>query len=127
VTAAATAPPVEVEGGMAFGLAQVMAGVFRMASAKQPALAARIHGSLSFVGTDHKLGATVYFERDRIRVLGSPDPAASVVVEGPMAMLSGLTSGRSTVRAYLRREIKVRGLIRHPLLLHRVRRLAAAA
>lgn len=124
---AAAAPPVEVEGGLAFGLAQVIAGVFRMASANQPALAARLRGSLSFVGTDHKLGATVYFERDRIRVLGSPDHRASVVVEGPMTMLSGLTTGSGAVRAYMRREIKVHGLIRHPLLLRRVRRLVAAA
>jgi predicted lipid carrier protein YhbT len=127
MTAAAAPPPVEVEGGMAFGLAQVMAGVFRMASVKQPALAARMHGSLSFVGTDHKLGATVYFERDRIRVLGSADPKASVVIEGPMTLLSGLTSGNNAARAFIRREIKVHGLIRHPLLLRRVRRLAASA
>jgi predicted lipid carrier protein YhbT len=127
MTETATAPPVQVEGGMAFGLAQVMAGVFRMGSAKQPALAARVHGSLCFVGTDHKLGATIYFERDRIRVLGNPDLEASVVIEGPMNLLSGLTSGNSAARAYLRREIKVHGLIRHPLLLRRVRRLAASA
>ncbi|MHB8492228.1 MAG: SCP2 sterol-binding domain-containing protein [Solirubrobacteraceae bacterium] len=127
-TSSAVAPPVEVEAGVAFGLAQVMAGMFRMGSAKQPALAARMRGSLSLIGTsDDRLGATVYFERDRIRVAGSPDRAASVVVEAPLTTLSTLGKGNTATRAYMRRELKVRGLMRHPLLLHHVRRLLAAA
>ena len=123
---AAKAPPIEVESGAAFSLAQVVAGLFREAGAKRPRRAARLRGSLALQITDHTSGATVYFERERIRVVGNLDPEASVLVEAPVMSFAKLGSRGYSTRAYLRREIKVRGMLRHPLLLSRVRGLLAA-
>lgn len=122
-------PPVEVEAigdGAAYGMAQVTAGVLRQASAKETRRAARLRGSLALQGTDHAFGVTVYFERERIRVTGRADPDALVVFEGPVMTLTKLGSGGHAVRTYVRREIRVRGLLRHPLLVIRARRLLGA-
>jgi len=123
--AACEPPPVEIDGA-AFGLAQVVAGMFRMAAAKRPQLAARLRGSLAFQGTDSEFGVTVHFERERIRVKGSADRDASVLIEGPMMTLTKLAAGDTEMRAYLRREIRLHGMLRHPLLLMRTRRLLGA-
>lgn len=119
-------PPVEVQAianGPAYGMAQVTAGLLRQASAGHARRAARVRGSLALQGTDHAFGVTVYFERERIRVTGRADPEALIALEGPMMTLARLGSGGHALRVYLRREIRVRGVLRHPLLAIRVRRL----
>jgi hypothetical protein len=121
--AAGEPPSVEVGDGAASGIAQVTADLFGQASARRPGRAARLRGSLALQGTDHDFGTTVYFERERIRVTGSADPDALVVIEGPMMALAQLGSGGHALRACLRREVRVRGALRHPLLLIRTRRL----
>jgi len=124
-------PPIEVEveavgDGEAHGMAQVTAGVLRQASARQSRRAARLRGSLALQGTDHAFGVTVHFERERIRVTGHADPDALVVVEGPVMTLTKLASGGHAVRTCLRREVRVRGVLRHPLLVIRAHRLLGA-
>lgn len=127
MTKAGTAevPPVEVGSGAAFGLAQVIAGLFRQAAAKQPQRAARLRGTLGLQSSDHKSGVTVHFEGERIRVTGDVDPDAQLRIEGPVMTFGKLGSPVYAVRAYLRREIKVRGMLRHPVLLSRIRRFLA--
>lgn len=123
-------PPVEVQAtanGAAYGMAQVTAGLLRQASAGDARRAARLRGSLALQGADYPFGVTIYFERERIRVSGHADPEALVAIEGPMMTLTRLGSGGHAVRAYLRREIRVRGALRHPLLVIGVRRLLAGA
>jgi len=121
--AAREPPSVEVGDGAAFGMAQVTADIFRQAVAKRPGRAARLRGSLALQGTDYEFGTTVYFERERITVTGSADPHALIVIEGPVMALTKLGSGGHAGRTYLRREIRVRGVLRHPLLAIRTRRL----
>lgn len=120
---AAAAPLVEVGGGIAgFGFSQVVAGLLRQAAAKQPQLAAQLRGTLGLQSSDHKSGVTVHFEGERIRVVGNVDPDVQLRIEGPVMSFGKLGSSSYAVKAYLRREIKVRGMFRHPVQLRRFRR-----
>jgi hypothetical protein len=117
------APTVEVGGGIAaFGFSQVVAGLLREAAAKQPREAAQLRGKLGLQSSDHKSGVTVHFEGERIRVVGDVDPDVELRIEGPVMSFGKLGSSAYAVRAYLRREIRVRGMFRHPLQLRRFRR-----
>jgi hypothetical protein len=120
-------PAIEIGDRAELGIVQMTAGLFAQASASRPGRARRLRGSLCFRGTDHRFATTVYFEGERIRVIGSADPDASVAIEGPMMTLAKLAGGGHALRGYFRREIKVRGALRHPLLLIRTRRLLGAA
>jgi hypothetical protein len=120
-------PAIEIGDRAELGIVQMTAGLFAQASASQPKRATRLRGSLSFRGTDRRFATTVYFEGERIRVIGSADPDASVAIEGPMMTLAKLGGGGHALRGYLRNEIKVHGALRHPLLLIRTRRLLRAA
>ena len=117
------APRVEVQAGGVPGMAQIVGNLLGQAIYKQPRRAARIRGSLALRGTDRDAGVTTRFEGERVLVTGAADPDASVVIEGPLMTLAKLASGGHVVRAVLRREVRVRRALRHPLLLMRVRRL----
>jgi hypothetical protein len=120
------APPVEVGGGIAgFGLSQVVAGLFRQAAAKQPRQAAQLRGTLGLQTSDHASGVTVHFEGERIRVVGDIDPGVEIQIEGPVMSFGKLGSPSYATKAYLRREIKIRGMYRHPVKLSRIRRFLA--
>ncbi len=123
--AGAEIPHVEVGSGTAFGLAQVIGGLFRQAAAQQPQRAAQLRGTLGLQSSDYSSGVTVHFEGERIRVTGDVDPDAQLRIEGPAMSFGKLGSPVYAVRAYLRREIKVRGMFRHPVLLSRIRRFLA--
>lgn len=117
------APRVEVQSGGIPGMAEVMGNVLGQAIFKHPRRAARIHGSLAFLASDRDVGVTVDFQGERVLVTGTPDPAASVVIEGPLMALMKIGSGGHATRVLLRREVRARRALRHPLLLMRVRRL----
>ncbi len=117
------APAVEVGGGIAgFGFSQVVAGLFRQAAAQQPQMAAQLRGTLGLQSSDHKSGVTVHFEGERIRVVGDVDPDVQLRIEGPVMSFGKLGSQSYAIKAYLRREIRVRGMFRHPVQLRRIRR-----
>jgi hypothetical protein len=120
--AGVAAPAVEVGGGIAgFGFSQVVAGLLRQAAAEQPQLAAQLRGKLGLQSSDHSSGVTVHFEGERIRVTGDVDPDVPLLIEAPVMSFGKLGSPVYSVKAYLRREIRVRGMYRHPLRLHRIR------
>ena len=120
------APPVEVGGGIAgFGLSQVVAGLFRQAAAKQPRQAAQLRTTLGLQTSDHASGVTVHFEGERIRVTGDVDPDVQLRIEGPVMSFGKLGSMSYATKAYLRREVKIRGMFRHPVKLSRLRRFLA--
>jgi hypothetical protein len=121
------APIVEVGGGIAaFGFSQVVAGLFRQAAARQPRQAAQLRGTLGLQSSDHKSGVTVHFEGERIRVVGDVDPDVQLRIEGPVMSFGKLGSQSYAIKAYLRKEIRVRGMLRHPMQLSRVRRFLAS-
>jgi hypothetical protein len=117
------APSVEVGGGITgFGFSQVVAGLLRQAAAKQPETAARLRGKLGLQSSDHESGVTVHFEGERIRVLGDVDPDVQLCIEAPVMSFGKLGSQSYATRAYLSREIRVKGMFRHPLQLRSFRR-----
>ncbi len=123
---AVKAPTVEVGGGIAgFGFSQVVAGLVRQAAAKQPREAARLRGTIALQSSDHTSGVTVHFEGERIRVTGGVDPDVPLRIEGPAMSFSKLGSQSYSTKAYLRREIRVKGMFRHPIQLTRFRRFLA--
>lgn len=116
-------PTVEVGGGIAgFGFSQVVAGLLRQAAAKQPEEASRLRGTIGLQSSDHTSGVTVHFEGEKIRVTGDVDPDVELCIEAPVMSIGKLGSMSFATRAYLSREIKVRGMYRHPLKLNRLRR-----
>lgn len=120
------APSVEVGGGIAgFGLSQVIAGLLRQAAAKQPEEAARLRGRIGLQSSDHTSGVTVHFEGERIRVTGDVEPDVELRIEGPVMSFGKLGSLNYATKAYLSREIRIRGMYRHPLRLNRLRRFLA--
>ncbi len=123
---AVKAPSVEVGGGIAgFGFSQVVAGLLRQAAAKQPREAAELRGKIGLQSSDHTSGVTVHFEGEKIRVTGDVDPDVRLCVEGPVMSFGKLGSFGYATKAYLRREIRVRGMFRHPIQLTRFRRFLA--
>lgn len=93
---------------------------------RNPRRAARIKGSLALKATDHNAGVTLRFDPGRVVVAGSVDADALVTIEAPLVVLGKLGQGRHAIGALRRREARVRGGLRHPLVLWRVRRLLAA-
>lgn len=122
-TDSGVAPPaVEVGGGIAgFGFSQVVAGLLRQAAAKQPELAAGLRGKLGLQSSDHESGVTVHFEGERIRVVGDVDPDVQLRIEAPVMTFGKLGSPAYARKAYLSREIRVKGMFRHPFQLRRFR------
>ena len=108
--------------GPAFGMAQVIAGICRQAAAQNPQRASQLRGSIALQSSDYMSGATVVFEGERIRVLGDRDPGAPLLIEGPAMTFAKLGSPTYAVKAYLRREIKIRGMFRHPVQLAKLQR-----
>lgn len=122
----AKGPTVEVGGGIAgFGLSQVIAGLLRQAAAKQPRQATQLRTKLGLQTSDHTSGVTVHFEGERIRVTGDVDPDVQLRIEGPVMSFGKLGSMSYATKAYLRREIRIRGMYRHPFMLSRLRRFLA--
>lgn len=118
-------PPVEVAAD-ADAMAQLVAQVFASASKQEPRLAAKLRGALAM-----QLGAsgpafTVRFERSRIRVESGAAGDAQLRLEAALDALPMLTSPRQALRPLLRRQIRLRGLVRHPIVAMRLRRLLAA-
>lgn len=120
------APPVEVGSGIAgFGLSQVIAGLLRQAAAKQPREAASLRATIGLQTSDHTSGVTVHFEGERIRVTGDVDPDVQLRIEGPVMSFGKLGDLGYATKAYLSREIKIRGMYRHPVKLNSLRRFLA--
>lgn len=121
-----TAPSVEIGGGIAgFGFSTVVAGLLRQAAAMQPEQAARLRGTIGLQSSDHTSGVTVHFEGEKIRVTGDVDPDVELRVEAPVMSIGKLGSLPFSTKSYLRREIRVHGMYRHPIQLNRFRRFLA--
>jgi hypothetical protein len=119
------APPVELAPD-ADAMAQLVAQVFASAAKADPRLASRLRGTLAM-----QLGAqgpafTVHFERTRIRVASGADASAQLKLEASLDALPLLSSSRQALRPLLRRQIRLRGLVRHPIVAMRLRRLLGA-
>lgn len=112
-----------VDEGASPGLAQMVAGVVGPALERDPKRASRIKGSLALKATDHDAGVTLRFEPARVVVAGAAETGALVTIAAPLMTLGALGQGGHAVGALWRREARVKGGLRHPLLLWRVRRL----
>ena len=107
--------------GPAFGMAQVISGLLRQASAQNPQRATELRGTVALQSSDYASGITIHFEGERIRVEAEKDPDALLLIEGPVLTFGKLGSFGYSAKAFLRRKIRIRGMLRHPLLLNKVR------
>jgi ubiquinone biosynthesis protein UbiJ len=118
-------PPVELAPG-ADAIAQMVAQVFASASKQEPRLAARLRGAVAMQTGAQGPAFTIHFEQSRIRVATGADGKAQLQLEAPLDALSSLTTGSRTLRALLSRRIRLRGVVRHPIIALRLRRLLSA-
>ncbi len=116
-------PAVEVEPGKSAGMARMVAFLMEPAVLSNRSMVARMQGSLAFKVTDQNAGATIKFCRGRVEVKGDVDPDASITVEAPLLTLGALGEGSHAIRGLIRREIKLKGALWHPLLIIRLRKL----
>ncbi len=114
---------VEVDPGKSAGTARMVAFLMAPAVRRNRRMVARMQGSLAFKGTDQNAGATLKCHRGRVEVKGDVDPDASITIEAPLLTLGALGEGSHAIRGLIRREVKLKGALWHPLLIIRLRKL----
>ena len=120
-------PAIEIEPGESAGMVMIIKSLIESGINENPQLASKIRGSLTLIAADHGLGITIRFTRDRVILSGDADPDAMVVIRAPLLTLGKLGEGGHAIRGLVKREVRVKGALRHPLLTSRVRRLMNAA
>lgn len=120
-------PVIEIEQGGSAGMVLIIRSLIEAGINQSPQLASKIKGSVTLLATDHGLGITIRFKPGRVVLSGDADPKASVVIRAPLLTLGKLGEGGHAVRGLLKRQVRVKGALRHPLLLVRVKKLIGAA
>jgi hypothetical protein len=120
-------PRVEVVDPGSAGIAYISQALMSKAVANSPELARKMRGSVAMWASDYRTGTTVSFEGDRVAIDGVCHDDAWIRVEGGAIMLAKLGGGVHDIDALLKRKVRVRGVLRHPLFALRLRRLLDAA
>lgn len=121
-----SAPPVEVDDPGSAGIAYINQALMEKAVANAPQLARKIRGSVAMWAADYRTGTTVRFEGDRIAIDGVCHDDAWIRVEGEALVLARLGGGVHDLDMLMKRKVRVRGVLRHPLFALRLRRLLGA-
>ncbi len=120
-------PAIEIERGGSAGMVLIIRSLIESGINENPQLASKIRGSLTLLATDHGLGITIHFKPDRVKLSGDADLDAMVVIKAPLLTLGKLGEGGHAIRGLVKREVRVKGALHHPLLILRVKRLMGAA
>jgi hypothetical protein len=135
-------PPVEYLDAEPSGLAAMIGGLIEGNLAAHPDRVALLKPAVvGIVATDAGVAITVRLSRSRITVADGLLGRPQLVVEADSETLTELTSsplrlgfpdamtpeGREVTGKLLRRDLRVRGLVRHPAIVSRLNRLLSVA
>jgi hypothetical protein len=126
------------------GLGAMLADLMRANVARDPSRAALVRGvtgTINIVAKDADVEVGLEFADDSVHVFAKPFRRAGLEIVCDSATLMELTTvpllagqpdvrtkqGRDVVAKMLRRELRVKGLLAHPILLGRLQRLLSAA
>ena len=124
------------------GLASMLGRLIEQNLARDPRRRGLLRpATVALTATDAEVAVTLRVKRDRVEVANGVDARAHLVVATDSHRLLDLAAvplqlglpdplthrGRGVMGALLRRRLRVRGLLRHPLRLTRLNRLLSAA
>jgi hypothetical protein len=120
------------------GLAEMLGGLIDQNLAAHPTRRRLLHPSVVAIEADDAgVGVTLRIDRDRVVVAEGADPAGAIGIHADSGRLLALVAaplrlgipdpfsraGRSLLSSVVRRQVRIRGLARHPIQLIRLTKL----